>query len=151
MTYEFECPIHGIFEKVLPMDRWDIDWVPCELGMVIVKGVHIPCEELAERVPSLTSMQPDKYWSGQIVHGKYVTSKRDISPDIEPATRDKLELIAKRKVQREAEIKEKQDKALNEYLTSELAGVTIEPDGSSFEERQKYERARGRDYTGTTE
>lgn len=150
--YEFECPVHGVQEKFFPYVDITTDFIPCEQSLQIENGRYIPCEEIAVRLHySLVSMQPDKYWAGHIIHGRYVTSKKDISHDIEPVTRDKLELIQKRKTQRVKETQEKQDKALKEYLTNQLSDVTIEPDGNSVKERTEYERSRGREYTGTTE
>lgn len=102
-------------------------------------------------LPSLTAMQPDKYWAGQVVHGKYVTSKKQVSRDIEPATRDKMEWVAKQREKRVLEHEQKSKRKLKRFLTNQLAGVTIDPDGGSTKERSDYERARGRKYTGTAE
>lgn len=102
-------------------------------------------------LPSLTSMQPDKYWAGRVIHGKYVTSKKEVSRDIEPATRDKMEWVAKQREKRVQEHNDKSRRKLKQFLTNQLAGVTIDPDGGSAKERESYERARGRSYTGTTE
>lgn len=102
-------------------------------------------------LPSKVNMQPDKYWSGQVVHGKYVTSKKQIDRDIEPVTRDRLEWVRKQKRKRVKEHAEKSAKNLRDYLTRQLSDVTIEPDGNSVKERMKYERARNRNYSGSTD
>lgn len=91
---------------------------------------------------SKVAMQPDKYWSGQVVHGKYVTSKKQIDRDIEPATRDRVEYVRKRKRERDKELAEKASNNLKRYLTESLADVTIESDGNTVAERRKYERKR---------
>lgn len=104
-------------------------------------------------LPSLTNMQPDPYWSGQMVHGEYVTSKKQVKKrEIAPATRDRMEWVEKQKAKAVADHKEKSDKRLRKFLTQQLSDITIEADGSSVKERIEYERARGRDYyAGTNE
>jgi hypothetical protein len=80
-----------------------------------------------ELLPSLPSMQPDPYWSGQIKHGKYVTKKSQIPPQIEPATRENVEHVEKRKAQRYKDHEEKSSNNLKKFLREQLADVEVGP------------------------
>jgi hypothetical protein len=121
-----------------------------DLGYKVIQvnypKVHRPkctfCGGPQELLPSLTAMQPDPYWSGRVVNGEYVTKKSQLNPNIVPATRENVEYVEKRKIEVAKEKDEKASNNLKRYLTDQLSGVTIEPDGNTVKEKRKYERKR---------
>ena len=136
--YEFACEKHGVFEMIFPISRSDITEIVCDKRYR--KGNRIfKCSRLAQRIVSLTSMHPDKYWSGQVVHGKYVTKKSQISSDIEPVNKNTRDYVRKRYIEHVKERKDKHDKDLRNFLEGELRQYDIGPDGYTVKQRRKYE------------
>lgn len=67
MTYEYECPDHGVFEVSMPMAerKSSIDCPVCHFD--------IP------RIVSQVLMKPDGMWAGHMVEGYgYITSQRKL-------------------------------------------------------------------------
>ena len=124
---------------VFPINRSDITEIVCDQVFRKKKGGKLyRCSRTAERIWSLTSMQPDKYWAGQIVHGKYVTKKSEISKDIEPVTKNTKDYVNKRFKQHVKERKEKHDTELHSLLQNEIRHFNIHSENK--ETRKKIER-----------
>ena len=132
--YEFFCEKHGRFEKLLPMSRSDITATFCEL--------REDCDELAERIPSVCSMQPDKYWAGQTIFDRYVTKKSEVPKEFEPYTRATAEYAMKRREQIIKEKQERHDKAVHELVAAEIAKCDFGPDGATIKQKRKYLNSR---------
>lgn len=142
--YEFECPIHGVFEVFFHhILRDDVTEMFCDYTFTGNRSED-RCGEMCPRLVSATTMRPDKYWAGQVVHGKYVTKQSEVPANIAPATRETREWVDKRLQQNLKEREEKSSNNLINFLNEELAGVEISPDGYSQKERDNYVRARER-------
>lgn len=146
--YEYECPKHKVFELYFhrPNDEEEINCPKCEdeceKEYMELSGYVID-PFVATRIFSTCTMKPDKYWSGQVVGGHYVTSEKEANKflgNLEPATMENREYIAKRKSQRMKEWEEKRQEGLTEFLNQELSGVddsTFKPDKNDTVETYK--------------
>lgn len=96
----------------------------------------------------LVSMQPDKYWAGQVTnHAGYVTSgsylKRfEKQNHLERVDRSVLEEVEKKADRRVSDWQDNNRKNLNKFLTKELADVEISNDGNTVKEQNKYNKVR---------
>lgn len=106
------------------------------------------CGGFQELVTPLCAMQPDTMWSGVNTNQGYFTSKSKYlnnlkERNIETLTsRSDFENV--RKSVRKAKIAkiQKEKNNLEKFLTKELKGVTIDPDGNTVKERNNYVKSR---------
>jgi hypothetical protein len=108
------------------------------------------CGGFQELIPSLCVVQPDTMWAGQNTVQGYFTSKSEYNKllkekNLETLTsRSDIENVRKNVAKAKAAKKEKQLNNLIKHLTNELKGVTIDPDGNTLKETNKYVRARNK-------
>jgi len=139
--YEYECPNHGIFEMYMLLSDFDRTWIYCPESY---------CAAACERVHSLCNVQPDTMWAGHNTAQGYFTSKSEYNKllkekNLETLTsRSDIENVRKNVAKAKAAKKEKQLNNLTKHLTNELKDVTIDPDGNTLKETNKYVRARNK-------
>jgi putative FmdB family regulatory protein len=119
--YEYGCQEHGTFEVLKTSHLHRSEQERCPL-----------CDSVCDSIASLVFMQPDSYWMGVVTPNQhYVTSRAEYNAtmaNLEPVTRDTAEWTAKRKAARKRELESKQLHKLEDFVTKELASVTIDPD-----------------------
>ncbi len=133
--YEFKCPVHNSFEQLHRMkDR------PEEVDCIFM------CDNKAQIQVSTPSMQPDKHWNGTVTQsGKTVFSKSDYEEDnkyLVPATEGNVNAVRKKTVELKQERNQKHGRKVEHFLADQLRGVTIEPDGNSVGQKNKFNRMR---------
>lgn len=120
--YEYECEQHGKFEVIFK--NYDVARTyenshPCTSEEHCI-GLHCP------RIYSIPAMHPDKYWSGRMVVGEYVTSNKEakeLTKNHVPATRENIEYSQKQLPIRRKELADKRDKKKEEFFAKELASA----------------------------
>jgi hypothetical protein len=88
------------------------------------------CGGFMELIPSLPSMQPDKYWAGHVVDGQYVTSGSFLNRYRKQNNLERVDRSIYEEVQKKSERKlqdhiKKNDKKLEQSIVNTLADVEI--------------------------
>lgn len=106
------------------------------------------CGGFLELLPSLPSMQPDKYWAGhETTHAGYVTSgsflKRfEKQNNLERVSNRDMEQVQKNARKKKQDDRQKNADNLNKFLEKELAPVEISNDGNTVKEQNKFNKVR---------
>lgn len=105
------------------------------------------CGGFQELVTPLTSMHPDKMWSGINTGQGYFTSQKSYDrvvkqKGLESVTVRELESIRKNVRKTKQAKRERQLNNLTAHIQKELAHVEISPDGNTVKEKRKYLRKR---------
>lgn len=70
--YTFNCPTHGLFELLLPLSESERKRAKCP-----------NCSRFGSRAAELTTMRPDKYWSGHVDSNYgYITSASQLKQEM---------------------------------------------------------------------
>lgn len=118
--YEYQCPKHGKFAQFF---RNFADAEIAKDSLLCDKGT---CGELAPRIPSLPSMQPDRHWNGTQVGNEFVTSAKEFkqkTKNFDLATRNNQEWSQKRKGVVIKEKEEKLEKNVEKYVADIVAAA----------------------------
>ena len=132
--YEFECPVHDQFELYFhkPNTEDQINCPICEMFNL--------APQIAERVWSVCTMRPDKYWNGGVVNGKYVTNNAEaaaVMEGVEVADWRNIRLMQQSAQRAKQERADKANQELQTFLTEELRTVddtTFAPEPHETEE-----------------
>ena len=131
-----------LYEFVCHHQTWEV-YYPKYLEDNVERQV-MQCGCNAKRITSLCSMQPDTMWSGVVTQQGYFTSKESYLNNLRARGIEQLsgradfEATRKRVKNIRADKKKKQKESLKNFLTEELKGVTIDPDGNTVKERNTY-------------
>lgn len=139
--YEYKCPVHNSFEQLMKL-KDKVEELPC----IFLDSNFEPCANMASIQVSVPAMQPDKHWAGTTTQtGKEVFSKKEYEEEnryLVPATEGNINAVRRRTVEAKQEKLKRHDKKVEHFLANELRGVTIEPDGNTVSERNKFHRMR---------
>jgi hypothetical protein len=123
--YEFECPTHGRFEVIFS-SVLNVNTYTCQLDS--------SCIADSEWVPSLTSMHPDKYWSGTSTDLGYVTSQSQYKTlqkekNFEDISPKDLDGYKKQVARNKAEIEKKKDEERHKLAVEMCSKDDVAKDG----------------------
>lgn len=120
--YEYNCPIHGIFEVIYQK-------VPDYIRPQIFCEADDDCTEPSDLQMSLCTMKPDSHWNGTVLpNGKLVTNSKeynDATENWETISDSSLASTKQRKLRKQKETEDKINKEVGKFVASELAGVSI--------------------------
>jgi hypothetical protein len=139
--YVYKCPVHKEFEKLFSLKQ-RVETTKCIFFDEDFKDCDLP----AEIQVSSPSMHPDKHWAGTVTpSGKTVFSRSEYEEDnkyLVPATEGNVSSVLRKKEQVKRESEEKHEKKVEHFLYSQLAGVTVEPDGNTVKEKNQFNKMR---------
>lgn len=140
--YEYECPIHGVFEELHRMnDRPEESNCP-----VYEQDSWGKCGKLSPIQISAPTMKPDKHWAGTITaSGKYVTSEKDFREEnkyMVPADRANMEYVQKKHTEVGLERYQRKNQKVEKFLANQLAGVAIDGDHYTVAQENRAKRMR---------
>jgi len=139
--YVYKCPVHSEFEKLLPLSQ-RMEEVPC----IFPTSNFEDCPNRAKIQVAAPNMQPDKHWNGtKTISGKTVFSKSDYEEDnkyLVPASEANVNHVQKKRVELKREREEKHERRLDHFLSDQLRGVTIEPDGNTVRQKNRFNKMR---------
>ena len=106
----------------------------CPDNYTVTKECSICSETTIHTVlPPLVSMQPDKYWAGQMVHGQYTTSSSFVKRyekqnNLERVDRSVFEEVQKKQENRIPEAIKKTRKPLHDIIANEVTQLNLPND-----------------------
>lgn len=146
--YEFECPVHGVFERLYSYDKRPRS-VTCDTLMP--EDNWEKCEEDCPIQVSAPTMKPDKHWAGTVTpNGKVVNSQKEYDDDMKylvPATRSNREAMAANVQNVKRDRIQKKENSIERFIERQLAGVAIDGEGGTVRQRNKQARKLRRSYS----
>lgn len=141
LTIEEKADLHRIKNKKFR----NFEIIYC--GDTRFKNQVCRCGGFQELVTPLTTMHPDKMWSGINTGQGYFTSQKSYDrvvkqKGLESVTVRELESIRKNVRKTKQAKRERQLNNLTAHIQKELAHVEISPDGNTVKEKRKYARKR---------
>lgn len=139
--YEYKCKRHNVFEQLHSVKNR-----PDKVQCIFLDENFNACSLPARIQVSAPTMKPDPHWNGTVTQsGKVVFSKSEYEEDnkyLVPATEANVSHVIHKREEVKEERAVKHEKKVEHFLANQLAGVTIDSDGSSVKQRNKFNKMR---------